>query len=100
MTAKRFRIAPDVYEDLDEITRHLAEVAGPAIALKLAERLLSAVDRIEASPQLFAHDSRLGRNRRRLVEAPYLVVYEETQTEVIVLRIIHGARDLPTLFGS
>jgi plasmid stabilization system protein ParE len=37
--------------------------------------------------------------RRRIVVKPYLVIYRiETPSLVRVVRIVHGARDLPALF--
>lgn len=36
-----------------------------------------------------------------MVVTPYLVVYEFlSENEIVILRILHGARDLPTLFGE
>ena len=52
-------------------------------------------------PYLGAADEDLGRGRRRLVLAPYLIVYEiGPGNEIAILRIVHGARDLPTLFDD
>ena len=52
-------------------------------------------------PFLGSLDDTLGPGRRRLVISPYLIVYRvRDDREVTVLRILHGARDLPSLFDG
>jgi plasmid stabilization system protein ParE len=39
--------------------------------------------------------------RRRIVVRPYLIVYRIMSPRLIrIVRMVHGARDLPALFGA
>jgi toxin ParE1/3/4 len=42
----------------------------------------------------------LGAGVRSVVVGRYVVFYRFTDTELVVLRIIHGSRDIPSEFGD
>lgn len=80
-------------EDLAGIARYLAG-RNPRRALLYVEELRDACVQIGQMPYAFEmeEDSSLPGIRRRVFE-PYLIFYRVEQTEVHILRIIHGARD-------
>jgi plasmid stabilization system protein ParE len=41
-----------------------------------------------------------GKGRRCFLIRPYVAIYEPTPAIVMILRIVHGARDLPTLLAD
>jgi plasmid stabilization system protein ParE len=85
--------------DFASIIGTIAEEASQRTAARWSRRILKQVGALTDRPFLGAVDEHLGSGRRRLVLAPYLIVYElASPTEITVLRILHGARDLPTLF--
>jgi toxin ParE1/3/4 len=93
--------SPDAERDLVIITTMIAEHAGNRVAKEWRRRLAKRMQSLSSQPRLGMLDSNLGPERRRLVFAPYLIVYElALPGEVSILRIVHGARDLPTLFPS
>ena len=100
MIPLRVTLTREFGEDLSEIVAYLEGAAGPRIAERWATRLREAAESLGAAPAIAARDDRLGQGRRRLVVAPYLIVYELHGDEVLVLRVVHGARDLPALFGG
>jgi toxin ParE1/3/4 len=82
--------------DLDEILDYVT--AQDSLA---AVRLLA---RLETAGRLLSRHPRGGRLRRELGSGirsfpvkPYVVYYAATRGRVIVLRILHGARDVATL---
>ena len=98
---------PQADADLDDIAAYLqAQSRGPDLPLRFLERA-------EATFQLLAKSPGLGESRRttvpglaglrsyRVLKFPkYRVLYRPTADGIEVVRVLHGARDLDTLFGS
>ena len=101
MTARTLIYSPAASRDLSAILSVIAENAGARAAARWRKSFIERTNALTRQPRLGAVDEDLGPGRRRLVVSPYLVVYElATPNEVAILRIIHGARDLPALFGD
>ena len=95
----KFEIAPQARLDLIEIGDYLERVAGKRTARRRVERIQTRAHRLKRQPYTGAEDAELG-GRRRVVVAPYLVVYRVTADTVRIARIVHSARDLPPLFAG
>lgn len=83
-----------------EIVLYLRDDAGLAIAKRWAARLRDKASSIGDAPDAFALDPELGPGRRRLVVGPYLIVYEAQDTRVLIVGVVHGARDLRRVFAE
>jgi toxin ParE1/3/4 len=81
------------------------------IVLDIAERSPSAahrvVDAIEARAQSLSLDPgrgrRMGPDRlglRRLIEGSYVIIYRVGDEAVVIVRVLHGARDLDPALQS
>jgi toxin ParE1/3/4 len=91
-------------EDLLDIYVTIAldnEPAADRVYRDIEEKVLSLADHPRMGPLC----PELGKGVRRLVEAPYVIFYEietgskgETDSEVRILRVLHGHRDLKELF--
>jgi plasmid stabilization system protein ParE len=85
---------PAARDELDQIFNWIAK-DSPRSARRLVERIEDKVMQL-ASPEL-VHMGRLGmvEGTRELIEGPYIVVYrvDESRDEVIVVSVVHGARD-------
>ncbi|HEV8014535.1 MAG TPA: type II toxin-antitoxin system RelE/ParE family toxin [Stellaceae bacterium] len=81
-------------DDLDKIYDWITQ-ENPRAAVDAVVRIRERIERLELAA--LAHMGRPGRVRdtRELVEYPYIIVYHvvEDRDEVIILSIIHGARD-------
>jgi len=101
VTARTLTYSPAARRDLSTILSVIAENAGPRVAARWRRAFAERTDALIRQPHLGATDEDLGPGRRRLVVSPYLVVYElTTPNEIAVLRVVHGARDLPALFEN
>jgi plasmid stabilization system protein ParE len=89
------RVLRSAQRDLDEIARYLRREA-PGSAGRLIDRLLHAIEALEASPDRGAspRDPRLGTlGFRFLVEGSYLAFfYKVRPTQVRIYRVLHGSR--------
>lgn len=94
----RVTLSPAAERDLEEIGDYVAAEFGSNTAYNVIRRIRAKIDLLRDHPSLGMEDERIG-NRRRLVARPYLIAYRiAKQSEVEVLRIVHGARDLGLIF--
>ena len=87
--------------DLTEIWAYFVEQSG---SVEIAEEFLG---RIQRAIEIICNHPRLGSPRpdldtglRSFPVGNYLIIYRITSGDVWVDRVLHGKRDLPTLFGS
>jgi toxin ParE1/3/4 len=84
-------------EDIASALRHLRRHSAPA-----ARRLAAAVDRacrlLRTNPLVGKARDDLEPGVRSVVVSGYYLMYTVTDTEVIVVRFLHGSRDLPASF--
>ena len=101
MTRCTVSLTTTARRDLSVVVETIAAEAGSRVAARWRRRLLAKAGELTDQPNLGARDDKLGLGRRRLVVSPYLIIYEFlSANEIAVLRIVHGARDLPTLFRT
>jgi toxin ParE1/3/4 len=88
----RVRWTPDAADDLEVISRRIAETS-PEAALRIVRTIYRGIQ----SLGVFPRRGRIGRegDTRELVltPLPYVVVYRIREEQVQVLRIYHGAQD-------
>ena len=91
--AHRVSISGPARNDLDAIWDYLAAEASPEIADFVIARLYEAMSSAAAHPHLYPKTDFRGQPRRVNV-FEYAVFYEPDTEGILVLRIIHGRRDL------
>ena len=91
----RLELAPQAGRDLVQLVDDLLEHAGPATAQRWRDRLRSKLELIGRQPLAYALRPDLGENRRAATLRPYVFVYTVDEQRVLVIRVLHGARDLP-----
>jgi toxin ParE1/3/4 len=90
-------LAPQVRRDLLEAARWIAK-DNPTAARGLRQAILDAAQRIGDHPQVGVVRPQLADEPVRfliLTGYPYLIVYNAERSPPLILRILHGARDLP-----
>jgi antitoxin ParD1/3/4 len=95
---RQFLLSASAARDLDEILTYVLEQDGLQRARHVADRLHESFQRLADAPEL-------GHRRKDLTSAPvlfravwsYLVVYRSDSTPLEIVRVLHGARDLPSL---
>ena len=87
-------------QDLQDLVSYVA-AENVTAALSLADKIENALKKLRSHPHLgkVPNDEKLARLRYRvLVVESYLMFYKVHGRTVLVYRILHGARDIPTLF--
>jgi toxin ParE1/3/4 len=96
------RLAPEAEADMDDIWCYIARKSG---SLEIADRFIEFLsDRF----YLLANHPYIGRRRdhelrtglRSLPVRDYIILYRIEEDDVLILRILHGSRDIKALFGN
>lgn len=96
------RVAPRAETDLNEIWLYVARDSG---SLEIANRLIDSITDRFFTLARFPH---IGRSRdkdfrpgiRSLPVAGYVIVYCVEDEDVLILRVVHGRRQLDDVFGN
>ena len=95
------RLAPRVELDLDDIWLYVARESG---SIDVANRLIDAITDRFVSLASFplmgrSREADLGPGYRSLPVGEYVIVYCVENQDVLILRVVHGRRQLEALFG-
>lgn len=93
----RARLTRETKKDLKEIWTYIADQNVEA-AERVNRILYKSFDRLAESPRLGRQRPELGEKIRSIPEGNYVIFYKPLKDGVMVLRVIHGARDLKGLF--
>jgi antitoxin ParD1/3/4/toxin ParE1/3/4 len=95
---KHFIVSEPAERDLEQIQDYLVQEAGRAVARRVTREIRRVVRFLAAHPSA-------GHLRPDLSNLPlrfwtvysYVIVYDGTSKPIQVVRILHGARDIPSL---
>jgi plasmid stabilization system protein ParE len=95
VTRGGFVLTATAEEDLGEILTYVAERDGVERALHVHREFLAAFDSLAAMPASGSKRPHLTGDRLRWRSVfRWLVIYDPEPSHVVVLRVIHGAREL------
>jgi toxin ParE1/3/4 len=94
------RLATRAEADLDDIWYYVAKESG---SIEIANRLIDSItDRfslLASFPHLGrARDDDFGVDSRSMAVGDYVIVYVVVAEDILILRVVHGRRDLEALF--
>jgi toxin ParE1/3/4 len=99
MAEYEVKLLPAAFSDLDEIFDYIL-TENPEAAVRTLENIMQSLGRLKnhpySCPPLIGHS--LNRfNFRMLVVSPYIAFYRVIDNEVLIYRVLHGARNYPPL---
>jgi toxin ParE1/3/4 len=83
--------------DLDTIRDFIAR-DSPAAANTMLEQLFDTLELLAANPEIGQRRDDLQPGARAHSMRPYVIVYHPADDGIHVIRVVHGARDYPSLF--
>jgi toxin ParE1/3/4 len=83
--------------DLEEIGDYIA-ADNPSRAVSFIREIREHCAKIAASPLAYAARPELGEGIRACVHGRYLILFQPEARDVLIVRVLHGARDYPSLF--
>ena len=93
----RLLITPLAAHDLEEIGDYIAQ-DNPLRAASFIAELRAQCEKISLNPAGYRRRSELSDGLRSCPHGNYVIFFESTADQVTVVRILHGARDLPQAF--
>jgi toxin ParE1/3/4 len=91
--------APAAEADLEVIHDYIA-VENAAAAAEIVTRLEDLAARLADTPGMGRARPELLPNLRSFPLGSYLLFYRRSDNGIEVVRVLHGARDIPALFGA
>jgi toxin ParE1/3/4 len=85
--------------DLEQIGARIA-LDNPGAALRFRERILRRISVLKRFPESAQPRPEFGPNIRSIPIGRYIVIVRVVVPKVVVLRIVHSARDLPRLLRN
>jgi toxin ParE1/3/4 len=98
---KNVLITPEAERDLEEIADYIA-ADNPARALSFVQEIRDRCVKLGAAPLAHVARPELGDGIRFCRHKRYLIFFKVDPVDgsVLVVRVLHGARDLLALFGD
>jgi toxin ParE1/3/4 len=91
--------SPRAAFDLDDIYDYIAQ-SNPASAARIIQRIEKACRNLSQFPALGAQRDDLRPGLRVFPSGNFIICYRIAGTAVEIVRVVHGARDLPSLFAA
>ena len=91
-----YRLTPLALEDIESIGDHIAG-DNPARAVFFVDDLLGLCARIAERPRAFRRRNDLAAGLRQAVHGNYLLLFTFEGENVVIERVVHGARRLEDL---
>jgi len=95
--SRRFIITPRAGEDYLEIWAYIAQ-GNIAAADRFIDTLKASHKTLAEFPGIGRLHPELGKDIRLFPVDKYVLIYRELPDRVELLRVLHGARDIPALF--
>jgi len=83
-------------QDLEEIGDYIA-IDNPSRAVSFVREIREHCAKISSSPLAYTLRPDLGERMRSCSHGRYVILFQSSDTEVLIVRVLHGARDLPAL---
>jgi toxin ParE1/3/4 len=88
----------DAETDLDDITDYIAEL-DPEAAVTMRDEIERRLAMLVVQPRLGRRGRVRGTREMVLVGTPYIGIYRVEGADVLILRVLHGARQWPPRSG-
>lgn len=85
--------------DLEEIGDYIAQ-DNPTRALTFVQEIRAQCQRISKSPMAYRARPELGDSIRSFALGNYVILYQADASDVLIIRVLHGAMDLPRHMGE
>lgn len=95
----KLSISPLAEQDIEAIGDYIAQ-DNPARVVSFTEELYQQCLLIAESPVIYRERPELGKSVRSCAYGRYLIVYRVLDTEIRIERLLHGSRDIITLFAE
>jgi toxin ParE1/3/4 len=89
----RFRLAPQANVDLDQIWHYVVRKSSQEMANRLIDSLSDRIGVLCSTPLAGRSREEMAPGLRSFPCGEYVIYYRKVRGRIVVVRIIHGARD-------
>ena len=97
--SRQVQVSREAKADLREIRDHIA-ASNVDAAKKLVQQIAVTFDSLGDMPMVGRKRDDLAYGLRSLAVGKYIVVYRLMENSIEIVRVLHGARDIPSFFGE
>ena len=94
----QYRVSDEASADLEEIWIFIAQ-DDPDAADRFIRTIVSRFPKLASMPQMGRQRNDLASRLRSFPVGGYIIFYRPMDDGIAVVRVLHGARDFPPLFG-
>ena len=91
------RLTDTAEADLAEIWAYLATEASEAVATRFIESIETTFVTLQHAPAIGSRRERFAPGLRMLFQSPYAIYYLPSEQDIIIVRVLHGARDVAAI---
>ncbi|MRI52403.1 type II toxin-antitoxin system RelE/ParE family toxin [Methylobacterium sp. DB1607] len=95
----RLRYTPDAAAELDAVLTYIAE-RSPQGAHRVQRRIQATIDLLKRHPRIGRATSLLFMRRIVATPYPYLIFYEASEDEIVIIGIRHATQDPKSMPGA
>jgi toxin ParE1/3/4 len=95
----RVTLSPLAERDLESIGDYIAE-DNPRRALSFVAELRARCDTIAKAPQAYRARPELAEGLRSCAHGNYVIFFTATKARLTIVRVLHGAMDIPAQLGG
>ena len=93
-------VSREAERDIDEMEAWLLENWGPLAAADIIEAVLDKIAALPDMPHAGAPRPEFGESVRFVTAGRYVIYYEASANDLVVLRILHAARDRDAIMSK
>ena len=94
---KTLKVSDPAKTDIDKILDYLAQEASVETSLRFADKIDTELSRLAATGHSGVSREWLSHGLRLTLIASYAVYFRVTSTEIVIVRVIHGSRDIAAI---
>jgi toxin ParE1/3/4 len=98
-SSRSLRFTPEADADIESLLQYTIQVWGEQQMRTYARPLFDVIDQLAAFPGIGKRRNDLGLGLMSQPAGQHVIIYRATDNELIIVRIIHGQRDLAAEFG-
>ena len=98
-TVGSYRLDSRAVEDIEAHYQYLLR-RDEAAADRMLDAIFAKIEQLSLYPEMGALAPEIAANIRRVTVRPYVIFYCPGVSDVIILRVLHGSRDVPSAMAK
>ncbi len=97
---RTYRLTATARREIRDVWAHIHQTNSAEVADQQLDRFYQAFETLAHYPDAGRRRDELLPDVRSYAVTPFIIFYQHRDDRLVILHIIHGSRDLPTLFSE